>query len=111
MRVKTLLLAGLAAVYFNPASATIISVIPTGGSTGVLVVNNACADEFDGPALTITGCLNNLHTAAGDVDFTSTEPILFGSGGGQAVVQPADGLTQTLTINPRSSILARSFSI
>src|SRR5882724_1222807 len=96
LRIYKLALAG------TPASATIISATPTGGSTGTLVVNNACADEFDGPALLITGCLNNDHTSAADVDFKSNESIKFGNGGGQATVEAADGLAQTLTIDPRS---------
>jgi hypothetical protein len=92
--------AAAAALAFTPASATITSVVPKGGSTGVLIINNVCADEVDGPALTITGCLNTDHTSAGDVNFTSNENIKFKPGGGQAKVVPSDGATQTLTIDP-----------
>jgi hypothetical protein len=84
----------------SPASATIISVTPQGGSTGVLIINNPCVDEKDGPALLITGCLNKSHTAGGDVNFTSNEDIIFTPGGGQARVQAKDGLTQTIGIDP-----------
>ena len=100
-------LAGILALSVSPAAATIISVTPTGGSTGVLVVNNACDDEFDGPSLTITGCLNNDHTSAADVDFRSTENIEFGNGGGQATVLASDGLAQTLTIDPRNFLMGQ----
>jgi hypothetical protein len=102
---KQFLLAGCLALLATSASATIIGVSPKGGSTGNLIINNACADGFDGGAsgaLLITGCLNTDHSTAGDVDFTSNENLVFGSGGGQATVDAFDGLTQTLTIDPRT---------
>jgi hypothetical protein len=46
--------AAAAALAFTPASATITSVVPKAEATGVLIINNVCADEVDGPALTIT---------------------------------------------------------
>ena len=101
------LLGAVAALALSPASATIISVTPTGGSTGVLIINNACVDEFDGPALSIMGCLNTDHTSAGDVQFTSNENIKFLPGGGQAKVDPVDGAAQTLTIDPLHFALFR----
>jgi PEP-CTERM motif-containing protein len=102
---KQFLAAATLVLSATSASATIIGVSPTGGSTGNLVINNACVDGFDGGAsgaLLITGCLNTDHTTAGDVDFTSDENIVFGTGGGQATVSAYDGLTQTLTIDPRT---------
>ena len=99
-------LAGAATLFIAPAHATIISVSPTGGSSGVLVINNGCADELDGPAATITGCLNNNHTSSGDVNFYSNESVKFGSGGGQAVVKATDGLTSTLTLDPMNFLLS-----
>jgi hypothetical protein len=83
-----------------PADAMIISATATGGSTGDLIVNNACTNEVD-TGLTITGCLNSNHDS--DVNFYSnktTEVIEFGSGGGQATVNAIDGAMQTITIDP-----------
>jgi hypothetical protein len=79
-----------------PASATITGISPTGGSTGTLVINNACTNEVDS-GMIVTGCLNTDHNS--DVNFYSNEALEFG-GGGQAVVEAQDGLMSTLTINP-----------
>src|SRR5215472_16622856 len=78
---KTLALAGATALFMSPASATIIDVNTTHGSTGDLIINNGCDDEADGPAATITGCLNHTQTSAGDVNFKSNENIKFDTGG------------------------------
>jgi hypothetical protein len=96
--------AAAAALAFTPASATITNVTTAHGSTGVLIINNPCDDAADGPATTVTGCLNKDHTSAGDVDFTSNENIDF-IGGGQSRIVPDDGAAQTLTIAPRSFTL------
>jgi hypothetical protein len=80
----------------SPASATLL-VEEVGGSTGTLIVNNACTNEDDGPALTLTGCLNNDHDQ--DVLFTGDENIIFDSGGGQAVVVGEDGTYTSLIID------------
>jgi len=80
-----------------PANATIISVSPTGGSTGDNIVNNTCTNEVD-TGMTIVGCLNSNHDS--DVQFKSNEQIEFGSGGGQATVNAIDGLMNTVTIDP-----------
>jgi hypothetical protein len=96
-KLRTLFLAGAAAAFASSASAGIIGVTPTGGSTGTLIVNNACAGQIDGPALLIRGCLNNDHTA--NVDFSATENIVFAAGG-QAVVTPSDGLLGSLKVDP-----------
>jgi hypothetical protein len=96
----------LAASTFAPTDvgATIVSVSPTGGSTGVLIINNACDNGLDGPAMLITGCLNTAHDR--DVNFMSNENIEFDAGG-QAVVLGSDGLLQTLTIDPETFTLDR----
>src|SRR5437868_6671855 len=73
-----------------PANAIILSVTPTGGSVGDNVISANCVDGFNGPATTITGCLNGDHTSTGDVNFTSNENIQFDAGG-QAVVTASDG--------------------
>ena len=104
---QALFLASVAALVLMagaPANATIISVSPTGGSVGDNVISANCADGANGPALTITGCLNHDHTSAGDVDFRSNENIQFDAGG-QAVVRGTDGDLQTLTIDPVSFTL------
>lgn len=87
------------------ANASIISVTPTGGSVGDNVISANCADGVNGPALTITGCLNGDHTSTGDVNFTSNENIQFDAGG-QAVVTDTnqDGMN-TLTVDPVSFTL------
>lgn len=83
------------------AHASIISVTPTGGSVGDNVLSANCADGANGPAMTITGCLNGDRTSTGDVDFRSNENIQFDAGG-QAVVTDTnqDGFN-TLTVDPR----------
>jgi hypothetical protein len=103
---RTVLLAGSVSLFAVSAQATIISVVDTPGGTGNNVVHNACGAGFvGGPALLVSGCLQNDHYAV--VNFTSNENIEFASAGGQAVVQPDDGLLQTLTIDPVSFVLDR----
>jgi hypothetical protein len=99
MTYKSWLLAGAVALFVAPAQANIISVSPSGGSTGVNVISNACVDHVAGPASIITGCLNNDHNPSGDVNFFSNESVQF-HGGGQARVEAADGAAGTLTIDP-----------
>lgn len=96
---KSWLLAGAVALFVAPAQANIMSVTQSGGSNGVNVISNACADGVAGPASIITGCLNNDHSAAADVNFFSNESVQF-HGGGQARVEAADGAAGTLTIDP-----------
>jgi hypothetical protein len=87
----------------SPAKAAITSVSPTGGSTGLLILNNPCTNEVDSGSI-VTGCLNKDHNS--EVNFTSNEPLVF-LGGGQARVDAQDGLTQTETIDPVSFDLSR----
>jgi len=85
-----------------PANAMIIGVTPTGGSAGDNVISSNCTGGANGPALTITGCLNQNHTAL--MDFKSNENIQFDAGG-QAVVRGSDGALQTLTLDPVNFVL------
>ena len=101
----TLALAGAMALFVAPVNATIISVSPTGGSTGTLVVNNSCSGGVDGPASIITGCLQNLNSNLVDFFSTTGEDLVFGNGGGQATVEPFDGATSNITIDPRNFLL------
>lgn len=103
---RMVLLAGSVSLFAVSAQATIISVDDTPAGTGNNVVHNACGPGFvGGPALLVSGCLQNDHDAV--INFTSNENIEFASSGGQAVVQPDDGLLQTLTIDPVSFVLDR----
>ena len=103
---RTVLLAGSVSLLAVSAQATIISVDDTPAGTGNNVVHNACGPGFaGGPALLVSGCLQNDHDAV--VNFMSNENIEFASSGGQAVVQPDDGLLQTLTIDPVSFLIDR----
>ena len=104
---KALFLSSAAAVMMMAsvsANASILSVTATGGSVGDNVISANCADGANGPALTITGCLNHDRTSTGDVNFKSNENIEFDAGG-QAVVTASDGLMQTLTVDPVSFTL------
>jgi len=104
MAYKSWLLAGAVALFIAPAQANIMSVTPGPGSNGVNIISNACADLVAGPASIITGCLNNDHSSAADVNFSSNEMVQF-HGGGQARVEAADGAAGTLTIDPVSFFL------
>src|SRR6187431_2296320 len=95
MAIATAVFAGALVSPVSPAMATLI-VEKVKGSTGTLIVNNSCTNEDDGPALTLTGCLNNDHDQ--DVLFTGDENITF-SGGGQAVVTGVDGTYTSLKID------------
>lgn len=74
--------AGAAVIIENPSGAPSY----TGDSN---IIFNACGgNEVAGPALTVTGCLNDDHAYL--VDFTGQENLVIG-GGGQATVLDAGG--------------------
>lgn len=104
-RIGKLALAGTMALFITPADATIISLTASGGSTGTLVVNNSCSGGVDGPAATITGCLQNQNSALVDFYSSTGENLVFGNGGGQATVEPQDGATSNITIDPKNFLL------
>ena len=82
-----------------PAYAGLI-VTTAQGSTGTLIVNNACQGQVDGPATQLVGCLQNSHTTSAFFD-SDGENIEFSSGG-QAVVVAQDGFFDYLKISLES---------
>ncbi len=83
---KKFALASTLALCISPAHATLI--VNTGNIPGSTdnVISNACSAGFNGPGLSITGCLSTNHSRA--VQFDGNENIQF-SAGGQATVAPS----------------------
>jgi hypothetical protein len=60
------------------------------------VINNACTGEIDGPALIISGCLNQNHDVI--VKFTAEELIKYAAGGQAKIVSDDGNGFSTLTV-------------
>ena len=97
---RNLFLASAAAIALAAGSAN-AAIIEAGNvpPLGSIVLSNACNDlNEQGPALTVSGCLNDNDTQF--VLFTGVEALTYT--GGQAVLDAADGAFSevTITLNP-----------
>jgi hypothetical protein len=83
---KKFVLVSAAVLFISPAYATlIVNTANIPGSTAN-VISNACTAGFNGPGLSITGCLNTNHSRA--VQFDGSENIQYNVGG-QATIAPS----------------------
>lgn len=99
---SALLLTSLTLLAAGEAGAVTIQSGTTGGFDDDNVISASCDGGTDGPALTITGCLQSSHSTL--IDFTSTEPIVFEAGGQAKVAsEDGDGFTE-LTIDPQGAL-------
>ena len=92
MNLKSILGASALAVGLLGAAQTshaAIIVTEGGGGTGNNLLFNSCNNAVEGPALTLTGCLNNRPNVR--IDVTSDENIQV-AGGGQARIVASDGV-------------------
>jgi hypothetical protein len=85
---KVLAVAGTAALFINPANATLIVTAGAGSTTVSAVSVAGCSSLNKGPATTVIGCLSNDHTTA--VQFHSADENIKIQGGA-AIVKPATG--------------------
>lgn len=69
-------------------AAVLVETGVNGGFDDDNVISAGCVGGADGPATTITGCLNSSHTTL--VDFTSDEDIVFAAGGQAKIVADDD---------------------
>jgi hypothetical protein len=103
MSIRSIAFAGLTAVALALSGPTYAAVITDGNvpPLGSEVIANGCTGNIEGPALTVSGCLNDDKTQF--VLFTGLENLTYT--GGQATLDSADGSFETVTIslNPDGS--------
>lgn len=100
---SALLLTSLTLLPAGEVGAVTIEPGTTGSFADDNVISAGCDGGANGPALTITGCLQSSHSTL--IDFTSTEAIVFEAGGqAKIAAEEGDGFTD-LTIDPQGALV------